>query len=98
MRRMSVKQYAVQNKMSIFSVIKAIRNGTLPSETVTEEGKETTYVLVDEMSAEKNEKRTEKGTTQRSLQDEVEALKNEVETLKREVARLRSMVMGGVVQ
>jgi uncharacterized protein YlxW (UPF0749 family) len=98
MRRVSVKRYAVENKMSIFSVIKAIRNGTLPSETVTEDGKETTYVLVDEKSAEKDNTRTEKRNTQRSLQEEVETLKNEVETLKREVARLRSMVMGGVLQ
>ena len=100
MQRMLLKRYAIKHKMSIFEVIKAVKSGRLRSETVEEDGKEVTYILVDDES--------ETGTSNESLQQpkeesyaelkaEIETLKGEVKLLKREIAQMRQMITGGVV-
>ncbi len=92
MKRMTLKQYAVKHKLSLFNVLKMVKNGQLQSETVEENGKEVTYVLPNEA------KDTQKSVDTKqpepalsddemkklllSLQDEVSRLRHEVDTLK----------------
>jgi hypothetical protein len=100
MQRIPLKRYAVQHKMSIFQVVKAIKSGRLRSETIQEDGKDVTYVLVEEEDKKEmtqvSEYQTEDISCKR-LKAEMEALKSEVKLLKHEVARLRQIMGGGVV-
>ena len=92
MGKMTLKQYAVKSKLSLFNVVKMVKSGELKSETVEEDGKEVTYVLVDENSyaapAEKTEEKKPVLTPEvlhelvLSLQEEVERLRREMDSLK----------------
>ncbi len=48
MQRMTIKAYAVKHKLSIYNVMKMARSGKLQTEVLEEEGREVTYILVDE--------------------------------------------------
>ncbi len=92
MKRMTLKQYAVKHKLSLFNVVKMVKNGQLQSETVEENGKEVTYVLPHEAKGRQKSvdtKQTEPALSNDemkklllSLQDEVSRLRHEVDTLK----------------
>ncbi len=92
MKRMTLKQYAVKHKLSLFNVVKMVKNGQLQSETVEENGKEVTYVLPNEAKGTQtsaDSKQTEPALSDDemkklllSLQDEVSRLRHEVDTLK----------------
>jgi DNA/RNA-binding domain of Phe-tRNA-synthetase-like protein len=45
---MSIKEYAVANKISIYNVIKMAKNGTLRTQTQKVEGKDELFILADE--------------------------------------------------
>lgn len=45
---MSIKAYAVANKISIYSVVKMAKNGTLKTQTQKVEGKDELFILLDE--------------------------------------------------
>ena len=94
---MRIKEYAVKHKMSIFQVIKKIKAGELASRSVEEDGKEVTYVIVDDAkaSAEDRVKKAKHETD--DVQAEIAALKSEIKLLKREVAQLKKMMGGGVI-
>lgn len=77
---MTLKAYAVKNKMSLFNVVKLVKSGKVKSETVTEEGREKVYILVDE-----NEVDTGKET-------ETEAHRKKEEGLEERIARLEAKV------
>ena len=91
MQRMTIKAYAVKHKLSIYNVMKMARSGKLETEVIEKEGREVTYILVDE--AKEAEIRREiipaKEASQRSLEEEVCLLKAEVAMLKKEVAALK---------
>jgi predicted RNase H-like nuclease (RuvC/YqgF family) len=96
---MTLKAYAVKNKMSLFQVIKAVRNGSLPSETVVENGKEVTYVIVESRELEEESPDLAKETQDETvgLKEEIEALKSEIKLLKREMERLRKKIGAGAI-
>ncbi len=92
MEKMTLKQYAVKHKLSLFNVVKMVKTGQLQSETVEENGKEVTYVLPD---APKDETKRTRGKENEpvlsneelkrlvlSLQDEVTRLRREMDNLK----------------
>ena len=89
---MTLKQYAVKHKLSLFNVVKMVKNGQLQSETVEENGKEVTYVLPNEtkgMQKSAENKQSEPALSDNemkklllSLQDEVSRLRHEIDTLK----------------
>jgi len=90
MERMTIKRYATQNKLSIFNVVKMIKSGTLKSETVNENGKEITYILLQEN--EDHTQNTEKNNSNHehvSLAERVAYLEREVAVLKRELDALK---------
>ena len=89
MQKMTLKQYATKQKMSLFNVVKMVKSGVLKSETVEENGKEVTYVLVDPsetagMESNKNTAKTAETTEERvaRLEDDVAMLRRELDALK----------------
>ncbi len=45
MKKMSIKEYAIAHKLSIYNVVKMTKNGTLPTETVKVDGKDEVLIL-----------------------------------------------------
>ena len=84
--RMTIKEYAVKHRLSIFNVVKMVKSGELESETVTEEGKETLYILLD---TEKEKGIREKIVSPTESMGET-VLKRDMERLTREVRALRA--------
>ncbi|WP_345974335.1 hypothetical protein [Sulfurimonas sp. HSL3-7] len=48
MKELTLKEYAVKNKISLFNVMKMAKSGQIPSETRTINGKEEIFILSDE--------------------------------------------------
>jgi len=91
MEKVSIKAYAVKHKLSIFNVMKMVKTAKLKSTLVEEDGKEVTYILLDD----KIEKEVAKSIVPlseresatihielRELRIAVQELKNEIEKLK----------------
>ena len=98
MQKMTLKSYAVKNKMSLFSVVKLVKSGKLKSvlekENGLENGKDVTYILVDDVSeikVQQVEKVQEEGLAF-DIEKEVKALILEVKALKEEMDRLKSLL------
>ena len=94
MEQLTLKEYAVKHKLSIFNVMKMVKTGKVKSKTQEENGKEVTYILLDEKREEEiknaiislDEK--EEGDLKeavRTLRKEVKALKEEIEILKKAI-------------
>jgi len=51
MKTMSIKAYAVANKISIYNVVKMTKNGSLKTEIKKVDGKDEVFILLDEAQA-----------------------------------------------
>ena len=91
MQKVTIKAYAVSHKLSIFNVMKMVKSGKLKSEVVEKEGKEVTYILLDEKIEEEIKKGivTVEKSAQSKLQEEMKMLRDEVELLKFEIDVLK---------
>jgi len=92
MARMTLKQYAVKHKLSLFNVVKMVKSGQLQSETVEEDGKEVTYILPqDTETPQKNpkEESQEISLSNEEMQKLVLSLQDEVTRLRREMDNLK---------
>jgi polyhydroxyalkanoate synthesis regulator phasin len=95
MEELSIKSYAVKHKLSIFNVMKMVKSGKLKSMLKEENGKEVTYILVDD----KIEEEVRKGIVpideqeHMSIKEEMEALRKEVSALRSEVASLKKAII-----
>jgi len=91
MEKVTIKTYAVSHKLSIFNVMKMVKSGKLKSEIIEHEGKEVTYILLDE----KIEDEIKEGivivekTSQAKLQEEMKMLTDEVKLLRAEIELLK---------
>ena len=94
MERITIKEYAVKHKLSIFNVMKMIKTDKVKSEIFQEKGREVTYILYDEKSeneiqeqiiSRENEQEVQILETLRVLTQEVQALRKEVEDLKQKI-------------
>ena len=57
MEKITIKAYAVKHKLSIFNVMKMVKSGKLKDNRIEEEeGKEKTYILLDDMIEEEVKK------------------------------------------
>ncbi len=45
MKPMSIKEYAIAHKISIYNVVKMTKNGTLKTETKKVDGKDETFII-----------------------------------------------------
>jgi len=90
MEKLTIKAYAKRHKISIFSAMKRVREGSVRSETVLEEGKEVIYVLEDTVEAEKRETPvTAPEQAPISLESEIAMLKKEMAALRKELEALK---------
>ncbi|WP_456432964.1 hypothetical protein [Nitratifractor sp.] len=95
MKKIPLRQYAVQNRMSLFEVVRKIQRGELASESVEEDGKTVQYVLVPD--------ETERSDSAGSDSDDAEisapvpgssdALLREIRMLRREIERLHATIV-----
>ena len=89
-----MKAYAVKHKLSLFNVVKMVKSGKLPTETVMENGKDVIYVLIDE-AVEKEVSQAivpAENKAPYSLKKENEWLKKEIKELKDEIIALKKRV------
>jgi len=91
MQKVTIKAYAVKHKLSIFNVMKMVKSTKLKTEVVEENGKEVTYILLDEATEAEIaagivtiEKKGEV-----KLQEEMKMLRNEVVLLRAEIEVLK---------
>ncbi|MDM5270728.1 hypothetical protein PGH07_00880 [Sulfurovum sp. zt1-1] len=90
MEKLTLKAYAKRHKISIFNVMKMVREGSVQSETVLEDGKEAVYIVENkEQGKEIQSKITKYTQTPLSLEKEVELLKNEMAELRNELEALK---------
>jgi len=91
---MTIKAYAVKNKLSIFNVMKMVKSGKVKSEVFQEKGREVTYILYDEESEKEireqivpieNKQDLQMAEAFNMLKREVQALRAEVELLKKKI-------------
>jgi len=89
MERVSVKEFARRHRLSIYQVIKKINNGELQSETITENGSTSQYVILENGS----ERDTKAGKSKNpSRPENEEDCIAELRRLRDEVAELRRIV------
>lgn len=93
MKKVTIKEYARMHKMSIFHVIKKIKSEELKSETITENGSEKVFIMIEEQSVEKQEKQTKKAEHKESLEEENERLKAEIVRLKNALKRCKKGIL-----
>lgn len=87
MEKITLKAYAVKHKLSIFNVVKMIKAGQVPSETVQENGRDVVYILIDEVI----EAKFTGGIAQEKIQEPY-SLKKENDRLKKEIIKLQSEI------
>jgi len=91
MKKMSIKEYAVKHKLSIFNVMKMIKENRLKTQIDNENGREITYILLDEIT----EKEVENGIIpfkareSTTVIEELNNLKNEISSLRDEIEILK---------
>ena len=94
MEKITIKAYAVKHKLSIFNVMKMVKSGKLKTIIEEEEGKEKTYILLDDMIEEEVKKnivplRERESAT---IKEELKQLREEIMKLKNEIGVLRKAI------
>ncbi len=94
MEKVTIKAYALKHKLSIFNVIKMIKAQKLKTVVVKENGKEVTYISLDEKTEHEVKKKitasSEKNKS--SVADDIQFLKDEVKHLKEEIEKLKNNI------
>ncbi|HIP18222.1 MAG TPA: hypothetical protein EYG78_02675 [Sulfurovum sp.] len=95
MERMTIKAYAVKNKLSIFNVMKMVKSGKVKSEVFQEKGREVTYILYDEESEKEIREQIVPIEKKQDLQmaEAFNMLKREVQALRAEVELLKKKII-----
>jgi len=95
MEQLTLKEYAVKHKLSIFNVMKMVKTGKVKSKTQEENGKEITYILLDEKREEeiKNAIIPLDEKEEGDLKEVVSILRKEVRALKEEVEILKKAIL-----
>ena len=92
MEKLTIKAYAKRHKISIFNVMKMVKEGSVESETVPEGDKEVVYILEDKAQEKSIQSKITKYTqTPMSLEKEIEELKREVAELRKELEALKKL-------
>jgi len=91
MQKLTFKAYAVKHKMSLFSVVKLVKTGKVKTTVEEENGKEVSYILLDDSVNEKSIKPMKSKGENRDfdVEAELKALILEVKRLKEEVNKLK---------
>jgi hypothetical protein len=89
MKSMSIKEYAITHKLSIYNVVKMTKNGTLKTETKKVDGKDEVFILEKEGST---AKAITSETSKAKIEDYEQAyfkLKIQYDQLKTELEKLQ---------
>ncbi len=89
MKRVTIKAYAKEHKLSIYNVIKMTREGRLKTEKAEENGKEVVYIIVDDAIEEEIVSQTLPVNPPKSLKEENALLKAEIKRLKEALAKCK---------
>jgi len=91
MEKLSLKAYAVKNKMSLFSVVKLVKSGKVKSSTEEVDGKDVTYVLLEDEVNNSSVKSDTKEVENLpfDIEKELKKLMIEVASLKEEIEKLK---------
>ena len=94
MEKITIKAYAVKHKLSIFNVMKMVKSGKLKTIIEDEEGKEKTYILLDDMIEEEVKKSIVPLNERESatIKEELKQLREEIMKLKNEIWVLRKAI------
>jgi len=94
MEKITIKAYAVKHKLSIFNVMKMVKSGKLKTIIEEEEGKEKTYILLDDMIEEEVKKNIVPLSERESatIKEELKQLREEIMKLKNEIGVLRKAI------
>ena len=91
MQKVTIKAYAVKHKLSIFNVMKMVKAGKLKTDVEDVNGKEVTYIVIDEAIESEIEKGIvpieKKGDVK--LQEEMKMLSKELSLLRAEIEALK---------
>lgn len=90
-----MKAYAVKHNLSVFNVIKMLKSGKLKSSIEEEEGKKTTYILLDD-NIEKEVKKSIVPLDKygdRTVREELKELREELRILKIDLEVLKKAVL-----
>jgi hypothetical protein len=85
MEKITIKAYAVKHKLSIFNVMKMVKSGKLKTIIEDEEGKEKTYILLDD----KIEEEVKKSIVPLSERESA-TIKEELKQLREEIIKLKN--------
>jgi len=92
--KITIKTYAVQHKLSIFNVMKMVKNGKLKTLVEEKNGKEITYILLDDVIEEEIKKSivplNERESA--SIKVELKDLRKELKLLKEEIVTLKGLM------
>lgn len=88
---MTLKNYAVKEKISFFTAMKLVKSGKVKSTVEEVNGNEVTYILLEdkENNATVKEKKRIEENFDFDVEKEVKKLMMEVETLKAEIEKLK---------
>lgn len=91
MKKMTLKGYALKHKLSLFNVVKMTKSGDLETEQINENGKDITYILIEEKKEEHIKEQIISQTSKEpySLRQENKRLKEEILSLHQEIERLK---------
>lgn len=91
MEKVTLKAYAVKHKLSFFNVMKMVNAQKLNTEVVNENGKDVTYVIVDEKSQKESTTIQENtdSNQEKNLEKEIDLLNKEVKLLRDEIEALK---------
>lgn len=91
MQKMTLKNYAVKEKISFFTAMKLVKSGKVKSTVEEVNGNEVTYILLEdkENNATVKEKKRIEENFDFDVEKEVKKLMMEVETLKAEIEKLK---------
>ena len=91
MKRLTLKQYATKNRVSIFNVIKMIQRGELEAVEEESDGKKIVYVILSEEKKD-NESGDDIVSSDEDARDEMEKLLKTIDRLNSEILELKETI------
>ena len=94
MKKVTIKEYAIKHKLSIFNVVKMVKSGELKSQTIIKNKKEHIYIILDNNIEEEIEEGIIKSNHNKnvddclSLEEIVQNLQEEVKLLREDISKL----------
>ena len=91
MKKVTIKGYAIKHKLSIFNVMKMVSSKKLKTVVEEEEGKEVTYIILEDKIEEEVENSMVqiKNIKDKKIEDELFLLRQEIKLLRDDIEILK---------